>query len=305
MEVIVTTIEDAAPTRWQSKRRDFRDLSKIKDEDAAWEQFRRARTELAVAAAVITAGISCEFGIPGRANPDLVLPTLGLGLEVTRRTPKAVSHLQQTLRVALADYPDLDVHLRFDPYPARLSGAFRARLVDLVVAEAKLLDSSHQTASWTAIDGPRGRRDIPNGTIPEVRVTVALQLAGGGTVTTSGPFNESALLTPSLELIYDEVIAVIDDDGKVGQARSMPCVLVYDVMDLGLAWLGDLGSWARALQSRLPEGYPFVAVAVTACDLAAASSRYAIAVTPSADHTYDEAITHLARRMEMATGIVA
>lgn len=299
METLVTTVERVQPERWAGKRRDFQDLAKVKDPDAAWEQFRRQRTELVVTAAVINAGIRCAFGKTGRSNPDLALPDLGLGLEITRRTPKTITHVQQDLRKALQDHPGVDVHLRFDPYPARLSAEVRERLLTEIVRAAEQLHEDQPTMTFRAIDRPRARRDMPELAIPEIRINVALQLEEGGGISWSGPGNPTALLTPSMDVVYDEVIAVVDDDAKVKQAGSMPCVLVCDVMDLGLAWMSDRASWANGLAVRLPEDYPFVAVAVTACDLLSPTSNYAIAIAPSATDHVRAAVTQLAERLAM------
>lgn len=161
------------------------------------------------------------------------------------------------------------------------------------------LNDDDPTTTLHVSDERRDRRNLPGLAIPEVGIAVALQLVEGGGISWTGPGNPTAQLAASMDLVYDEVIAVIDDEAKVRQARSMPCVLDYDVMDLGLAWMGDQGSWANGLAVRLPTDYPFVAVAVTACDLVSPTSSYAVAIAPSATDRDIVAVTQLAGHLGM------
>src|SRR3712207_5047264 len=95
----------AAPTRWQSKRRDFRNLRTER-------QLLEMRAELVVAARLLNGGVDFGFGEHGVPSPDLVLE-MGLGIEVTARAPEGVQDLYEALDDFLRDSHHASVTLRF------------------------------------------------------------------------------------------------------------------------------------------------------------------------------------------------
>src|SRR5262245_13949132 len=63
---LLTVVQDAAPVRWQSKRRDFQGLT-------GFSGFLNLRAELLVAANLIASGVDFSFGGGKDPQPDLVL----------------------------------------------------------------------------------------------------------------------------------------------------------------------------------------------------------------------------------------
>ena len=80
-ETLIMTVAEAAPMRWEGRRRDFR---RPNNDTNLWA----ARVELVVAGALIQTGAHIEF----RDRPDIVVAG-EMGLEVTTRQTHPTKHL--------------------------------------------------------------------------------------------------------------------------------------------------------------------------------------------------------------------
>lgn len=123
LEQLLATLEEAAPSRLQGKRRDFRSLTDR-------ERWFDLRSELLLAWWLSLQGVAYEFGSPGTSQPDVVLPDFGFGIEVTRRARDGSEALRMSLfRRLKADVPHfcsvISRHLR--GHPSASSKACRDR----------------------------------------------------------------------------------------------------------------------------------------------------------------------------------
>ena len=219
-EELLATVESAAPTRWQSKRRDFR---RLQTEQALLAH----RGELVVAAKLIRAGIPFEFGKHDVPNPDLVLDS-GLGVEVTAKAPEGVHQLYDDIDIALLDFPGCSVHLRFSDYPIRLRSTDRQALVEDIRGVAGRVPS---TGAGGLVQ--RTVSDARNGTSIAVQAVVfpVPLLADGFRVTweTDPP----GQLAVTMACVETEILSVLRETQKYRQAMSMPTLLAVDVGRLG------------------------------------------------------------------------
>jgi len=85
LDELFGTVSQAAPTRWEGRRRDFRSLSSD-------SELRSAYLEIVVAATLIKGGVAMEF----RERPDIVAGG-ELGLEVTSRHVGPAEDLSEDL----------------------------------------------------------------------------------------------------------------------------------------------------------------------------------------------------------------
>lgn len=100
---------------------------------------------------------------------------------------------------------------------------------------------------------------------PHLRLNIGIHpapdLPNGSRVAVMGGFWGSEP-GPHLTDVEHEVWAVLQDEQKIAQAKSMPTILLIDAARTGSAYMRSPTFWAQRLQMLLPETTPFVGVAV-------------------------------------------
>lgn len=252
---LARAIEAAAPPGWEGKQREFQQLP---DRRALWS----LRVELLVAAALIRAGVSFEFGFskPDVPWPDLIVndpnlvgPGRSLGIEVTVRAPFGPWALVEELEDALADANlAVVVTLDYHPEPVLIPRAARTAIVNKTVAVARRGDGSFTRRIFEATDDR-----------PALDVTVAVR---AGALLPDGPqvqlptFFPVVPLSEHMDHVGLEVQDALKDERKWRQAEAMPTVLVVDVARVGRGgFIRPARVWAQLLPEIVPEGYPFIA----------------------------------------------
>lgn len=273
---LLVQVEQAAPNRWQGKRKEFR-------QQTSYSETLSERSELLLAAGLVRAGVQFEFGRPGQPQPDLVLEA-GLGIEVGSRCVDGAQQLAEEIQTVV-DLGDESEHIQitFDVRPLAIREKLRREIVALV--------RSGQEVDVEVLP--------VRGDQPAARVRITRTPSSGPSVVETSIDN--ALLTPHLQDVEAEIKSkIIKDRRKVAQATSMPTVIVIDLARCGLAWLRPLRIWEQVLRGMLDEDDPYVAIAVMVTDLDSNGVQLAWAANPHADSERAKQVSRLFAQLSEA-----
>lgn len=285
LEAMLWQLEEAAPTRLAGKRRDFRRLNAA----ARWWDLC---SELQLAAWLAQREVPFEFGAPGTPQPDLVLPGLGFGLEVTRRERRARRDLVMTVFSAIHS---VRAELMIKPKPViYLTG-------QPLTVRARVL----QDISDSVVEALRnGEREVMAVVRPardgHPAMTARVDLHGGWSAMPRVCYTaEAAELTVPMLDVEDLVVDCLSGTQKDRQAASMPTILVIDVTRLSdVAWLRTPGRWSRRLPRLLTVDHSFVAVGLMFASLGV-PPRMGIGIGPWASASTRSSMIDWAERMGM------
>jgi hypothetical protein len=284
-EKLVASVESASPTRWQSKRRDFRRLRTER-------QLLEMRAELVLAARLVNSGVDFAFGEHNVPSPDLVLE-MGIGIEVTARAPEGVQDLYEALDDFLRGSRHASVTLRFSSYPVRIRDEDReALLADLRQIVVRTESGGEGgIAERVVVDGRNGSTvQVQAVVLPVPRLKDGLRVSWE---VDAGPLEQP------LGAVESTVLSVFDDDQKRRQAQSMPTILAVDIARLGAGWLRPPRVWAQRLAALMPPDTPFVGLAVFVPSLDRTDADVALSVSPSATPGERASINSLARALDL------
>jgi hypothetical protein len=259
-------LDEADPNRLDGKRGVFRKAR-------TQEDLLALRAELVTAAKLALARVPFEFGKQGKPQPDLVLSSYDLGIEVKSRRVDGLWDLHNELENKLSEVDaPVTVHLAITERPLAIPKQKRQAVVNQVLGMVKV----GRTGSFSADVGhPRSTR--PNLTM-HVQISPNPPVADGLRVFVGhGP-----LLGNHFADIETEVMAVLVDEQKVRQAESMPTILAVDIVRTGGPWLRSPAVWARALRDRLSAETPWIGVAPILLNLASVDCGIALALNPNA-----------------------
>jgi hypothetical protein len=214
-EGLLKLIDDTSPTRVASKRRDFRAARSREEVQGMW-------SELSVAAWLIRRGFVLEFGEPGVANPDLIIPALGVGVEVTHRHRSGEWQLRQLVmelrnerrragrrrdKLFAISMTAVPLHIRAGVLKD-VKGALAEAMDEGTTMHAVLRPSG---AGYAAITAEFRFADEESfGAFPRITYTTDAQTAAG-------------LALHDVEAL---LVEAMHDKRKVAQARSMPTILL-------------------------------------------------------------------------------
>lgn len=282
VEAVLEILHAAAPAGLDGKQRQFGAIGR------GAGALRSIQAELVLGAYLARHRVGFGFGVPGGVQPDLVLPEVNLGLDITAQQADAVWALRNHLTFAMRDVqPPVQLGLQVTAHPFAIPLTVRNAIVDRVRAAL----SSGETEVQCVLR-PAG----PDHASITLRVTIA-QPAGLSwprvTVQRSG-----ALLPPSIGDVEDGLMAAIEEAREHRQARPMPTVLVVDIGHLSGAWLRSAQPWGDRLIGLLHPEDGFAALAMMVSSGWVTDFPFMLAQSP---HAAPSAIDSL-RRFEQAFG---
>lgn len=245
LDELFRQLDVAAPQRLDGKRRDFRALT----DQGRWHDLL---SELLFARWLIEHRVHFDFGAAGSPQPDLILPTHKLGIEITRRERRPERELRRAL------YRELKGHPR-RPKPVLLLSAHplsvRQKVLDSIVEEVRRSLARGESHVYAVL---RPGRDGHPATTAEI------DLYGGWSALPRVVYKDSsARLDVTLLDIEDLILTCLEDKRKSRQGAAMPSVLVVDISDLPQpAWLRPNRIWASRLAALLQREHSYSAVAV-------------------------------------------
>lgn len=268
---LLAEVDATGAARLASKRRDFRAIREV-------PRLLDLGSELEVLLWMHRHSLRPEFGAAGgNPMPDIVLPALGLGLEVTRLgRPNVGWQLVKRVRQEVIKHqPRVRATIRLDGYPV----AVRASVWDEVLAEVR--DSLENDARPVfAVLRPA------HGASPAVTVTVSFDRPSGSVLPklVAPPPGR----TPVARHDVEELIAgVLTEKRKRRQGEAMPTILCVDVGGLMPAITRtDAETWSRRLAEILAENRDrtsFAALALVAFGFGSTGPRVALGVSPASD----------------------
>lgn len=265
---IIGTLEAAKPERLSGERNDFRNAK-------AWNDLLIVRAELIAGAKLARHGVGFDFGRRGtKPEPDLLLRDAELAIEVKARHLNGLQDLCDELEAALAEtQAPVTVHIACTERPLYLKQGPRTAIVDQTVERVR---TGQLGTSVTELQQPWASTPVLR---LDLRIMPQPPDPLGSRVLVEGGWE----LSPHLEDIESEILAVLTDEQKVAQAKAMPTILLVDAARTGVAWIRPARIWARRLADRLPDGTPFIGVAVMIPTLDNPDVPIALALRPGAD----------------------
>jgi hypothetical protein len=245
LEQLLATLEEAAPSRLQGKRRDFRSLTDR-------ERWFDLRSELLLAWWLSLQGVAYEFGSPGTSQPDFVLPDFGFGIEVTRRARDGSEALRMSLFRRLTGVrPRSRPVVTLSAQPLAIREGVLKQISDEAVAALTRGDHHLDAVVRPARDG-------------HPATTAAIDLFRGDSEWPRVRYLESAaLLAVTMLDVEDLILSCLEDKRKAKQGASMPCLLVIDASRLvDAVWLRPKDTWAKRLAHLLTDEHTFIGVAL-------------------------------------------
>ncbi|CAG7614113.1 hypothetical protein [Actinacidiphila bryophytorum] len=244
---VIRTLEEAQPMRLAGPKRDF--VKARTDDDVAI-----VRAELVAGAKLARAGVAFDFGPRnGSPEPDLILRSANLGVEVKARRLNGLKDLEQELEAALdeIDAPVI-VHLFCTERPLVIKKPVREAIIKETV------DRVQSGQRGTAITRLEQRWAATPVLDLGIRLFDAGPFGAGSRVVVENGFE----LSGHLQDVSAEVLAVLADEQKINQAEARPTILLIDMARTGLAWMRSPQVWATCLADLLPDSTPFVGVGV-------------------------------------------
>lgn len=267
-EQIIAILEAAKPDRLPTEQADFRKAK-------TWEDLLITRAELIAGAKLAQAGIPFDFGVRGKSpQPDLLLRSAGLGIEVKARRLDGLRDLHDELEEALENAnADVMITIACRERPLYFKPAERSDLIADILK--RVSNGLYETMvieldqSWAAT--------------PKLQIAVQIVPAKPPALGSRVFIEGGEALTGHLTNVESEVITVLTaDEQKANQAASMPTLLLVDVARTGLSWIRPERVWAQMLAARLPESTPFIGAAVMVPRLDRHTVEIAVAARPSA-----------------------
>lgn len=264
---LIGALEAAKPQRLDTVRGDFRNAPTTND-------LMIVRSELVAGAKLARAHVAFDFGVRkrGRPEPDLILRRAHLAIEVKARRINGLQDLEEELERALSEInARVTVHLACDVRPLFIKPADREDIV------RRTLDAVRSDWHGTfAVDLSQPARAVS----PQMRLSVRIfpQPPISSHVLVEGGWQ----LSPHLEDVEGEVLAVLDDEQKIRQAETMPTILLVEAARAGMAWIRPPHIWAPRLADRLPADTPFIGIAVMVPTLDAADAGISMALRANA-----------------------
>ncbi|WP_157073096.1 hypothetical protein [Kribbia dieselivorans] len=264
---LLDAVDATGTPRLAGKRRDFR---------AANVPARRLdlESELRTLLWLHRHGLRPEFGATdGSPAADLVLPDLGLGVEVTRLARPEVGW--QVVRLVFDELrryaPSVRATVHLDSRPL----AVRASVLEALREEVRLSLQQECRPVFAVLRPARGNARATT-------VTVTFRQAGSVVPRLfAPPVGRSSVARLDVE---DLVARVLTDKRKRRQGEAMPTVLVIDVGDLMPATTRtDAQAWSRRLAHILNEhreGTSFAALCLVAFGDLSTDPRVALGVAP-------------------------
>ncbi|MGW0836489.1 hypothetical protein [Streptomyces prunicolor] len=289
-ENIIEALEKAKPERLAGVRHDFRQATTM-------DALLIARSEMVAGAKLARAEIPFDFGRRnGATEPDLMLRDLNLAIEVKARRLDGLHDLRDELQTALTGItPPVLVELRTDSQPLDIKKYVRDKVVEETVERVRSQNYGSAVTtveqSWSA----SGKFVI------HVGVYQAPDLTAGSRIIVTGGF-WNAEPGPHMMDVENQVLAVLEDEQKLRQAKTRPTILLFDAARTGMAWLRSEPVWAQRLATLLPETTLFVGAALMTPKLDDPDVAISLGVRANLSDEDRASVDELARRLGL-TGV--
>lgn len=230
LEQLLGRLETVAQQRIEGKVRDFRAL---KD----WDRWSDLRSELLLADWITSRGLQVEFGDPRRPNPDIVVPGLGVGIEVTRRARGGTRELRQAIMAGTAGV---------DPRP-RVMVHVSAQV--LSIRKGVLEQITHEVAAAAQAGEPQISAVLRPAHDDQPAATAQIFFNRGRSVVPTIALLPAAVnLKVTMIDIENVADACLRDKQKSAQGAAMPSLLLIDATELAPAvWLRSPQAWSQRL----------------------------------------------------------
>lgn len=263
LEQLLGRLEAVAPQRLEGKARDFRALRD-------WDRWSDLRSELLLADWITSRGLQVEFGDPRRPNPDIVVPGLGVGIEVTRRARGGTRELRRAIMAGTAG---------LKPRP-RVTVHVSAQV--LSIRKGVLEQITHEVASAAQAGQPRISAVLRPAHDDQPAATAQIYLnRGRSVVPTIALLPAAANLTVTMINIENVADACLRNKQKIAQGAAMPSLLMIDATELAPAvWLRSPQAWSHRLASLITPQDTFAGVGLVAAALGS-EPRVAVGLGPN------------------------
>jgi hypothetical protein len=279
---IISALESVRPARLPTERQDFQQARTFDD-------LLIVRAELVAAARLARAGVPFDFGVRGKApQPGLVLRNSNLAIEVKAGRLDGLQDLHDELEAELAAIDaDVTVHIACEERPLYIKPAERRRIIDQaldnVTGNPGGILSMTLDQPWAATKRlPLVLQIFPQ---PPFLAGQRVFIEGGWALAEHLPDAEA------------EIIAILTDEQKVGQAASMPTILLVDIARAGLSWIRPERIWAQLLAARLPDDTSFIGVAVMVSRIDNPTVDFALAMRANVPERSSADARNLARAL--------
>lgn len=250
LDELLGRLEAAAPERLEGKVRDFRALTDL-------DRWSDLLSEFLIADWFISRGLDFDFGDRRTPNPDLVVPSLGIGFEVARRAREGPRALRRAIMAGTAGVhprPRVQAHVSAQVL------SIRRGVLDQITREVATAARSGQM-QISAVLRP-AHEHLP-------AVTVEIHLNRGVSVVPtitmlSGAF-DPMITHHDIESV---ITSCLRDKRKSAQGAAMPALLLVDATDLAPAvWLRSPQAWSQRLARLMTAADTFAGVGLVATTL--------------------------------------